>query len=478
MTLKSVRMVTFVLCVSAVSLLSMPVFAQVSIRVTGVPDDLAFPLAPGANVVLTATVTGGRPGAVYLAWTGDAEVRIMLKPAGVNSWQSNLADKLVSAMLSAGEAEGQFRIFARVDNAPVVASIPIRYTVAQFSPPSLPPRVYVYEGDTRKEVLLGPDLNDLSLLLRVTDSSLWVKPSGFPDSGFAARTSSVTRFVAPAKVTRIEIVFDENVLKAAAEARVGERTWTFRASRDANVLSLSVDPEIRSAWAEHRTLALRCSVAGRERLSVVLTAPPVSLDLPKDGAEMTIIQRQSKELPGSSGFLVLYMDDITHGRTLLTLTSADGRKLLDQVPVRVGGNVTFKLGDEEYRLRAKRLVNYLVGDDYAVFTLSRVLREERAAPTETERIEHLIDLVAKSDVTLIRDGKEYTPAEAADHFRDKYAFARDEVHTLNDFIENVASSSWVSRREYLIKLPDGTQLTAKEWLLDLAAKLEPVPAKP
>ena len=79
-------------------------------------------------------------------------------------------------------------------------------------------------------------------------------------------------------------------------------------------------------------------------------------------------------------------------------------------------------------------------------------------------IDELIFFVQTSGVRFIRNGTEYSGAEAAQHLRDKLEKAGDRIKTTDDFITGVASKSYISGKPYLVKFADGhTQLTA-DWL--------------
>jgi hypothetical protein len=97
----------------------------------------------------------------------------------------------------------------------------------------------------------------------------------------------------------------------------------------------------------------------------------------------------------------------------------------------------------------------------------------RPAPmTEAEKIDRLIDYVGQLDgVDFIRNGKEYTAAEAADHMRLKRKRAGDRVKTAEDFIRLCASFSTQTGEAYLIRFPDGRTRTAEDVLREQLATL-------
>jgi hypothetical protein len=92
--------------------------------------------------------------------------------------------------------------------------------------------------------------------------------------------------------------------------------------------------------------------------------------------------------------------------------------------------------------------------------------------SEEEKIGRLIKLVADSKVSFIRNGKEHTPAEAADHLRTKRKYAGDKIRTARDFIEQLASKSSASGKPYLIRTAEGKEVPAGEWLSERLRALE------
>lgn len=96
-----------------------------------------------------------------------------------------------------------------------------------------------------------------------------------------------------------------------------------------------------------------------------------------------------------------------------------------------------------------------------------------AAPmSEAARIDHLINHVANQiGATFIRNGKEYGPAEAAQHLQHKREKAGDRVKTAEDFIRLCASHSYLSGEAYLIRFADGRTRTAEDVLREELARL-------
>jgi hypothetical protein len=82
-----------------------------------------------------------------------------------------------------------------------------------------------------------------------------------------------------------------------------------------------------------------------------------------------------------------------------------------------------------------------------------------------ETIDYLVEFIRASDVVFIRNDKEHTSLEAAEHMLKKYKYAKRKVKTPEDFIKFCASESTVSGKPYHVRLGDGTTLTSAAWLL-------------
>ena len=102
-----------------------------------------------------------------------------------------------------------------------------------------------------------------------------------------------------------------------------------------------------------------------------------------------------------------------------------------------------------------------------------------AAPPahELSRIERLIRFVeAQKDMKFIRNGTEYTCAEAAQFLRGKMEAMGAEVATARDFIERIASKASMSGKPYQVKFADGRTMLAAQFLGDELKRLEAQPA--
>ena len=94
-----------------------------------------------------------------------------------------------------------------------------------------------------------------------------------------------------------------------------------------------------------------------------------------------------------------------------------------------------------------------------VFTLKNASGE----PLE-QTINYLLDYVAKSDATFIRNGQTHTPEEAVDHIKAKYEHFKNEIKTPADFIRLSASKSLLTGQPYRVRTADGKDMRLDTWL--------------
>ncbi|HEX8311542.1 MAG TPA: DUF5329 family protein [Chthoniobacteraceae bacterium] len=92
-------------------------------------------------------------------------------------------------------------------------------------------------------------------------------------------------------------------------------------------------------------------------------------------------------------------------------------------------------------------------------------RPARAVDPEAQtEIEYLLGYISQSGYRFIRSGKEYAATEGAEHMRQKLQRAGNRVKSADDFIRGIASRSFLTGEQYLVKAPDGRQFEAGEWL--------------
>lgn len=95
------------------------------------------------------------------------------------------------------------------------------------------------------------------------------------------------------------------------------------------------------------------------------------------------------------------------------------------------------------------------------------------APAEQQRIDRLIEAVAgNKDLRFLRNGREYTAAQAADFLRGKLKWRIDKVKTVQDFIDEIGTRSTTSGDIYQVRLADGRTLPSAEFLRQELRRIE------
>lgn len=82
--------------------------------------------------------------------------------------------------------------------------------------------------------------------------------------------------------------------------------------------------------------------------------------------------------------------------------------------------------------------------------------------SEAQKIERLIGFVHNlKDAVFIRNGEEYSAEQAAQHMQLKLKNAGSRVQTADEFIERCASRSFLSGKDYQIRLAGRTRPSAE-----------------
>ena len=111
------------------------------------------------------------------------------------------------------------------------------------------------------------------------------------------------------------------------------------------------------------------------------------------------------------------------------------------------------------------------------FGFSAVVAHAAPPVHELSRIERLIRFVeTQKDLKFVRNGSEYTCAEAAKFLRGKLESMGGDVSTAREFIERIASKSSMSGEPYHVKLADGRLMLASQFLGDELKRIEARPS--
>jgi len=414
---------TLLLCLTVLPAIAA---AEPYLRLEGVPEQLQIPLSEGKNVILTAKVLEGEAKSVWLAHSKDAKVRMMFTKVGPSEYQINLADKDVASVLRSGGTAKQFGVFADTKKAGIIQSVPVNYTLVTQAPG---------RRATKSYLRVGPE-GERRLIQRWSDN--WVRVS---------------------EVKALEVQ-TEGKVEGAVKARIGkDQMIPFKGKE------LAITDDLRTKWQAAGQLVLHHADLSSWRLKAI----PDRLDISGNVAKLTILQRRSRQVPGSNGYLCLELGDITAGQVMLTLRTAEREALIDQESTKRGDYYAFTVGDTEYNLYLRQLRNVLLGDDWAAFEVSHL------GPEDWRQIERLLDHISASDVVFVREGKEYSGKEAADHLRAKLAAAGPKINAVDEFIDKIASRSSVSGKPYQVRPPDGEAVTANAWLREAAKKMKEAP---
>ena len=80
-----------------------------------------------------------------------------------------------------------------------------------------------------------------------------------------------------------------------------------------------------------------------------------------------------------------------------------------------------------------------------------------------KEVQYLLEFVANSGCTFVRNGSDHDPADAADHLRLKYSRGSKYVNSAEQFIDRLATASSWTGKPYTVTC-DGKTEPSGEWL--------------
>ncbi len=92
--------------------------------------------------------------------------------------------------------------------------------------------------------------------------------------------------------------------------------------------------------------------------------------------------------------------------------------------------------------------------------------------TERDKIDRMLETLAASDATFIRNGEEHDGKAAAAHLRGKLTSAGDLIPSARAFIDQLASKSSASGRPYFVRPKGKEPIESGKWFYDLLATIE------
>ena len=188
---------------------------------------------------------------------------------------------------------------------------------------------------------------------------------------------------------------------------------------------------------------------------------------------MTIKQRSTAQVPGADGVLSITVDDITRGQAMITILGRDGAAIAGPLSMKLGDALPLEFGVVKYTVRVNALNNSLLAEDFAEIILDRPARSNL---TEAEKIEKLIFAIEGLEgATFVRNGQSHSTDEAVSHLRRKLESAGQRITTAKDFIEQLASKSSLTGDEYMIRMPNGQETKASDFLTQELGKLKESP---
>jgi hypothetical protein len=95
----------------------------------------------------------------------------------------------------------------------------------------------------------------------------------------------------------------------------------------------------------------------------------------------------------------------------------------------------------------------------------------RADDRLPERIDQLINAVGESNCEFVRNGKTYSAAESVSHITKKYDYYKNDIDSIDRFIELSASKSMISGKPYKILCQGAATELSSTWLSKKAVQI-------
>ncbi len=95
----------------------------------------------------------------------------------------------------------------------------------------------------------------------------------------------------------------------------------------------------------------------------------------------------------------------------------------------------------------------------------------RADASLDDQISQLLLAIEVSNCQFVRNGKTHTPADSIAHIRNKYAHFKDDIDSMDKFIELSASKSLISGRPYQVQCGTSEPELSSVWLTAKAIEL-------
>lgn len=108
----------------------------------------------------------------------------------------------------------------------------------------------------------------------------------------------------------------------------------------------------------------------------------------------------------------------------------------------------------------------------AVLYLGMMSQAFATGLTEQQKIDTLLDTMAKSDIVFIRHEKEFTAEQGKQFLVDKMHNTEPKVSTAKGFIKDVASKGKITGQPFFIKTKDGKKVQSEQWFTQQLEAIE------
>jgi hypothetical protein len=106
-----------------------------------------------------------------------------------------------------------------------------------------------------------------------------------------------------------------------------------------------------------------------------------------------------------------------------------------------------------------------------LFTAMLITAPSMAEDPLASQINTLILTIEDSGCHFIRNGKTYTPVASVAHIKRKYNYYKDDIDSIDKFIELSASKSLISGKPYYVLCDDKERQVSATWLTMKATEL-------
>ena len=103
----------------------------------------------------------------------------------------------------------------------------------------------------------------------------------------------------------------------------------------------------------------------------------------------------------------------------------------------------------------------------SLFVFLLILAQPAQAESMDDEIDFLLESVATSGCTFIRNGREHDADDARDHLQTKRRRGKRYFDTTEEFVERLASKSSMSGKSYSIRCGDADAVPARDWFMAL-----------